>query len=62
MCYFPKSWHGEMNLPNKQNVIPNIFTALLPYILPFQNYYSVRAFLEESEMDGKYSELVLLDK
>ena len=54
MCYFSKSWHGEMNLPNKRNVIPNISIALLPYILPFQNYNSVRAFLKEHEMDGKF--------
>ena len=54
MCYFSKSWHGEMNLPYKPNVIPNISTALLPHILLLQDYNSVTAFLKECEMDGKY--------
>ena len=33
MCYFSKSWHGEINFPNKRNVIFNISAALIPYIL-----------------------------
>lgn len=61
MCYFPKSWHGEMSLPNKRNVIPNISTALLPFILPLHSFSSVKAFLKERDMDGKYRRRFLRD-
>jgi hypothetical protein len=53
-CYFPPSWLGKLALPNQQNVIPDICTALLSFLLSLQRYNSVTSFLEENEMDGKY--------
>lgn len=53
-CYFPKPWRGEMALPNARNVIPNIGTALLPFIFPLRASRSVRAYLCDHEMDGKF--------
>jgi hypothetical protein len=53
-CYFPISWMGERSLPNPRNVIPNICTALLPFIFDLRRYSSVRRFLEENEFDGKF--------
>lgn len=53
-CYFPNSWHGEMTLPNASNVIPNIGTALLPYILPLRLYASVYEYLRGHPMDGRF--------
>lgn len=53
-CYFPISWMGERSLPNQRNVIPNICTALLPFIFGLWRYSSVRRFLEENELDGKF--------
>lgn len=53
-CYFPTSWKGELEFPNSRNVIPNISTALLPFILPLCSYQSVSQYLAKSEMDGKF--------
>lgn len=58
-CYFPKSWKGEMDFPNSRNIIPNISTALLPFILPLCSFQSVSQFLAKSEMDGKYRRRLL---
>jgi NLI interacting factor-like phosphatase len=58
-CYFPKPWLGELALPNARNVIPNISTALLPYILKLRGYKSVRTFLQENPFDGKFRRRLL---
>ena len=51
--YFPRSWSGEMSLPNGSNVLPNITTALIAFILPLRNYASVSKYLQRHKMDGK---------
>jgi hypothetical protein len=53
-CYFPRPWNGELTLPNQGNVIPNISTALLPFILGLRKYDSVTEFLKANVMDGKH--------
>jgi hypothetical protein len=58
-CYFPRSWKGELEFPNSRNVIPNISTALLPFIMPLFSYESVSQFLLNSEMDGKFRRRLL---
>lgn len=58
-CYFPRSWLGELEFPNSRNVIPNISTALLPFIMPLRSYDSVSQFLLNSEMDGKFRRRLL---
>ena len=58
-CYFPRSWSSEMSLPNGSNVIPNITTTLIPFILSLQNYSSVSEYLQRHKMDGKFKCRVL---
>ena len=53
-CYFPKSWLGEMDFPNASNVIPDIATALLPFIYPLRSHRSVQNYLRQRQMDGKF--------
>ena len=60
-CYFPKPWKGEMNLPNPQNVILDICTALLPFIMGLVHYDSVPEFLQNTPMDGKFRRRLLSD-
>ena len=48
-----------MSLPNRSNVIPNITTALIPFILPLRNYASVSEYLQRHKMDGKLKRRVL---
>ena len=58
-CYFPRSWSGEMSLPNGSNVIPNITTTLIHFILPLWNYASMSEYLQRHKMDGKFKRRVL---
>jgi hypothetical protein len=52
-CYFPTPWKGEMHLPNPRNVIPDVGTALLPFIMDLVHYDSVTEFLQKTPMDGE---------
>lgn len=53
-CYFPTPWSGEMTLPNAANVIPDVATALLPFILPLKYSASVKEYLRRNQKDGKF--------
>ena len=53
-CYFPKPWKGEIQLPNPQNVIPDVCIALLPFIMDLVHFDSVAEFLQNTPMDGKF--------
>ena len=44
-CYFLAPWKGEMQLPNLQNVIPDICTTLLPFIMDLVHFDSIVEFL-----------------
>lgn len=58
-CYFPESWRSEMTLPNASNVIPDIVTTLIPFILSVRCYASVKKYLQGHHMDGKFKCLLL---
>ena len=53
-CYFSIPWRGEMHLLNQPNVIPNICTTLLPFILNLIHCGFVTKFLQNSPMDGNF--------
>ena len=52
--YFPAPWKGEMQLLNPQNVIPNVYTALLPFNMDLVHYDSIVEFLQNTSIDGKF--------
>ena len=53
-CYFPASWKREMQLPNPQNVIPNVCIALLPCIMDLVHFDFVAKFFQNTPMEGKF--------
>ena len=53
-CYFSAPWKGEMLLPNPRNVIRNICTALLPFIMDLVHFDSIAELLQNTPMDGKF--------
>ena len=42
--YFPIPWKEEMQLPNPQNVIPDVCIALLPFIMDLVHYFHQLGF------------------
>ena len=43
-----------MQLPNPQNVIPDVCTTLFPFIMDLIHFHSVVEFLQNTPMDGKF--------
>ena len=43
-----------MQLPNPRNVIPDVYIALLPFIMDLVHFDSVAEFLENTSMDEKF--------
>ena len=52
--YFLVPWQGEMHLSNPQNVILDVYTALLPFIMDLVHYDSITKFLQNTPMDGRF--------
>ena len=53
-CYFLALWKEEMQLPKPQNVIPNVYIALLPFIMDLVHFDSIAEFLQSTPIDGKF--------
>ena len=53
-CYFLALWKEEMQLSNPQDVIPDVCTALLPFIMDLVHFHSVAEFFQNTPMDGKF--------
>ena len=50
-----------MQLPNPQNVIPDVYTTLLPFIMDLVHFHSVAEFLQNTPMDGKFCRRLLTE-
>ena len=58
-CYFLAPWKGEIQLPNPQNIIPDVYIALLPFIMDLVHYDSIAEFLQNTPMAEKFPRILL---